>query len=110
MKIAGLPRAPARAHPLGDTATGADCCGPRRRGSATRWATRRPVSRKIPVHPPGLNYSHESANPARIPAHPPEPGSPRVVAARGELAWMAPRGEPSVILSRLTELADPRGQ
>src|SRR6218665_4194860 len=110
MKIAGLPPAPAGAPPLGGTGAGADCCGPRRRGSATRWATRRRVSRKIPVHPPGLNSSNESANPARLPAHPPEPGYPCVVSALGELAWMAPRGEPSVILSRLTELVDPRGQ
>jgi hypothetical protein len=34
----------------------------------------------------------------RPPAHPPEPGYPCCVSALGELAWMAPRGEPSSIL------------
>ena len=30
----------------------------------------------------------------RLPAHPPEPGYPCYVSVLGELAWMAPRGEP----------------
>ena len=33
-------------------------------------------------------------------AHPPEPGYPCYVSVLGELAWMAPREEPSTILSR----------
>ncbi len=41
-------------------------------------------------------------------AHPPEPGYPCCVSALGELAWMAPREEPSASLpARAAESASP---
>jgi hypothetical protein len=53
----------------------------------------------VPEPNAGRRGADLAKNKERPPAHPPEPGYPCCISVLGELAWMAPRGEPSTSLA-----------
>jgi hypothetical protein len=84
---------------------------PQRQDSPRTRPRRRPLGRRAHKHRlwRARRESLRCWATKRLPTHPPEPGYPCCISALGELAWMAPRGEPTSTLAVSTVRAGHHG-